>query len=372
MGDHAAILDSITMQFVDKRTATVLSTVLLFAAAGAFIFLAARVLIVFLFAIFFAFLLEPLVSQLQLLPKVSRGSRGIAIFELYVVFGIIAAVMLVLVGPHIVNQGRKFTADLPMLIDKFASGKIVWQIGAKKGWSNTTELRIVQALANHRDQILTWARSLGTWAATFLANGIWLVLIPILAIFFLKDGRSMAETLEEVFKRRRQRQFLTGMIEDLIQMLAHFIRAQLILAALSLVVYISVLSLLGVPYAGVLGTLGGVMEVIPIIGPLVATIAILGVGFLANYAHLIFLAVFLGVWRLIQDYFNSPHIMGGKLEMHPLAAIFAVLVGGEIAGVIGVYLSIPIMAALRILWKRWSTYSEAPVAVIAEEDNRAA
>ncbi len=64
--------------------------------------------------------------------------------------------------------------------------------------------------------------------------------------------------------------------------------------------------------------------------------------------------LFLGAWRLIQDYFSSPRIMGNKLEMHPLAAIFAVLVGGEIAGVIGVYLSIPVMAALRILWKRYS------------------
>ncbi|HXF14041.1 MAG TPA: AI-2E family transporter [Terriglobales bacterium] len=159
------------------------------------------------------------------------------------------------------------------------------------------------------------------------------------------------------------------------RLLAHFIRAQLILAALSWAAYVSVLSLLRVPYAVVLGTLGGVMEFIPIIGPLVAAVAILGVGFLANYSHLILLAIFLGGWRLIQDYFNSPRIMGGKLKLHPLAAIFAVLVGGEIAGVIGVYLSIPIMAALRILWKRWSAYSEptpASASVIAARDNRAA
>ena len=50
--------------------------------------------------------------------------------------------------------------------------------------------------------------------------------------------------------------------------------------------------------------------------------------------------------------------MGGKLELHPLAALFAILAGGEIAGVIGVYLSIPIIAALRILWTRWQKYSE--------------
>jgi predicted PurR-regulated permease PerM len=114
------------------------------------------------------------------------------------------------------------------------------------------------------------------------------------------------------------------------------------------------------------------MEFIPIIGPLVAAIAILGVGFLANYSHLVLLAILLGGWRVMQDYFNSPRIMGRKLKMHPLAAIFAVLVGGEIAGVIGVYLSIPIMAALRILWKRWSTYSDSTASATAARDNRAA
>jgi predicted PurR-regulated permease PerM len=77
------------------------------------------------------------------------------------------------------------------------------------------------------------------------------------------------------------------------------------------------------------------------------------VAFLANYHHLLVVALFLGGWRLLQDYFTSPRLMGGTLELHPLAVIFAVLVGGEIGGVIGVYLSIPIAAALRIVWRRW-------------------
>ena len=363
-------------RWLDKRTASVLATFLAFAVIGVLVYFARRILVVFLFAIFFAFLLEPLVSRLQLWRKASRGSRSIAILEVYMLFAILMAAALLLIGPHIIHEARKFSADLPGLIDKFASGKIAWQIGGKRGWSYNTELRIENALVSHRDEILSWVGNLGAWVATFLANGIWLILVPILAIFFLKDGRRMAETMEEAFKRRRQRQFLTGMIEDLNQMVAHFIRAQLILAALSLVVYISVLSLLRVPYAVALGTLGGAMEFIPIVGPLVAAGAILGVGFLANYSHLIVLAILLGVWRLIQDYFNQPRIMGNKLEMHPLATIFAVLVGGELAGVIGVYLSIPIMAALGILWKRWSTYSapaaSSDVSIPAGRDIRAA
>jgi predicted PurR-regulated permease PerM len=84
----------------------------------------------------------------------------------------------------------------------------------------------------------------------------------------------------------------------------------------------------------------------------------MGVAVLAGYAHWAFLLLFLLVWRLIQDYVISPRVMGGSVELHPLAALFGVLAGGEIAGVLGVYLSIPVMAGLRIVWRRWRIYAE--------------
>jgi predicted PurR-regulated permease PerM len=68
------------------------------------------------------------------------------------------------------------------------------------------------------------------------------------------------------------------------------------------------------------------------------------------------LLVFLAGWRLVQDYVTSPRIMGRSVELHPLAAIFGVLAGGEIAGVLGVFLSIPVMASLRIVARRWRVY----------------
>jgi predicted PurR-regulated permease PerM len=100
------------------------------------------------------------------------------------------------------------------------------------------------------------------------------------------------------------------------------------------------------------------MEFIPVVGPLVAAVSIMGVAFLSGYSHLLWLLAFLGVWRLIQDYVNSPRIMGARVELHPLAALFGVLVGAEIAGVVGVYLSIPVIATLRIVWRRWERYEQ--------------
>ena len=89
---------------------------------------------------------------------------------------------------------------------------------------------------------------------------------------------------------------------------------------------------------------------------LIVSVALL-TGF-SGYPHWIGLVVFLIVWRLIQDYVVSPRILGKSTELHPLAAIFGVLAGGEVAGVLGVYLSIPVMASLRIVWRRWRLYAE--------------
>jgi predicted PurR-regulated permease PerM len=77
-----------------------------------------------------------------------------------------------------------------------------------------------------------------------------------------------------------------------------------------------------------------------------------------SYQHWILLLVFLGSWRIVQDYVVSPRVMGKSMELHPLAAIFGVMAGGEIAGVLGVYLSIPVMATLRIVWRRGRLYVE--------------
>ena len=341
------------MEWIDDRTVSVLLTVLLFAAVGAFIYGARRILIVFLLAIFFAYLLEPLVSRLEMWTAVSRGSRGLAILEVYVICGIALAVIFALIGGKIVDEARSLAGALPGLFERVSSGQIVVQIGSSRGWSYATQMRLQQFLASNRNVILGWVSYVGARVANFATNAIWVVPIPILAVFFLKDGRRITDKVLEMFNRRQQKRFLEGITDDLSEMLAHYIRMQLVLAGLSTAAYIGVLSLLQVPYGAAVGAIAGGLEFIPVIGPLVGAVAILGVAFLTNYHHVLVVAIFLGVWRLVQDYVTTPRLMSSKLQLHPLAVIFAVLVGGEIGGVIGVYLSIPIAAALRIVWRRW-------------------
>ena len=337
-----------------------LATVCAFVVIGAFVYAVRQTLVVILFAILFAYLLEPLVLRIQN-SKLALGSRSFAILETYIAIGIFLVALGMLFGPQLTYDARQLGQSLPSLLENVTSGKIVWQFGNRHGWSFDTQLRIEQFIRDHQAEILNWTGQIGTDVARSLQNVIWIVLVPILAIFFLRDGRRFATEFLGIFQQERQRRVLRDIANDVDEILAHFIRAQIILAGIALVVYCAVFSAIRLPYALVLGLVAGALEFIPVVGALVAAVIILAVGFLTGYSHLWLLVLFFGVWRVIQDYAIAPRVLGGQLELHPLAAIVAVLMGGELGGVLGVYLSIPAVATLRVLWRRWQKY----VAVVA-------
>ena len=330
-----------------------LITALLFALGLGFLYAARETLIAFLFAIFFAYLMSPLVSHLE---RLLHG-RGRAIAVIYVLLLGLVVWFFIFTGPRIARESERLGQSLPAL-SRLSSGQIAEQIGHEHGWNARIVDMARDYLASHSDAITRVAQDIGLRVAD-VAKQAWLLLIvPLLSIFFLKDGQAFGQILLALVQSRPQREMLQGVLSDLNQMLAHFIRAQLSLAGLTLVMYSIVLSVMRMPYAVVLGSLGGLLEFIPVVGPLAAAAIILLVALLTGYQHWLALVIFLGCWRLIQDYVTSPRIMGASVELHPLAAIFGVMAGGEVAGILGIFLSIPVMASLRIVFRRWRLYAE--------------
>ena len=187
---------------------------------------------------------------------------------------------------------------------------------------------------------------------TPLSHLWWLILIPILSFFFLTGAPEIASGVVDLGKNHDEKGTLSGIVEDVNVMLGCYIRAQLLLAALTAVVLTAVLALMRVPNAFVLGPLAGVFEFVPVVGPALASALIWGLAIVLGYPHIGWLFFVLGLWRVMQDYVNAPRIMGHSLEMNPLVTIFGVLAGGEIGGVVGALVAVPVLAILRILWRR--------------------
>jgi len=280
--------DTFLTQLWDTRTFRVLFTALLFFIVLAFLRAAKETLTLFLFAILFAYFLAPLVGKLE---RPLHG-RGKAILAVYVLLGIVLAIVGFAAGPRIADESRALASSLPSLLDRLGSGQLVAELGQHYHWADSRVDQIQKFLMDHRADILGYGRAAGVKLAA------------------------------------------------------------LILASLTLVAYTVVLSIMRVPYAFILGPLAGFLEFIPVVGPAIAAASVVVISILAGYPHAGWLIVFLGIWRLIQDYVSAPRIMGRSLEINPLMQIFAVLAGGEIAGVVGALISVPVVATLRIIWRR--------------------
>ena len=180
-----------------------------------------------------------------------------------------------------------------------------------------------------------------------------ILLIPILGLFFLSDGEKLADGVIHLVSTGETYETVRALAADLNDMLRHYIRAKVILAVLSFIYGSVAMLFLGYPHALALGLMAGVLEFIPVAGWITALITIATVG-LATHSHWIWMAALLGLWRMIMDYWVAPRVMGHELEIHPLLAIFTFMVGGAVGGIVGIYLSVPLVAALRVIWHRFS------------------
>jgi predicted PurR-regulated permease PerM len=227
-----------------------------------------------------------------------------------------------------------------------------------------------QILANIRiglsqkiNEIIGALPNAGLKFVSVASNIIYVVIVPILAFFFLKDSVLIREhILELVSSSKFARTLADNLITDIHDLLAKYMRALVILSLNTFVCYATFFAILHVPYGILLAVLAMMLEFIPMIGPLVAGVTILlvaavaGAHLVAGHVvageHLLAILIFLIVFRLFQDYVLSPQIMGQGVELHPLLILFGVFAGAEIAGIAGSFLSVPLLALIRILYMR--------------------
>ena len=340
--------DHLLARFWDGRTARVLFTLLVFAVVIYFLHQTRATLTLFLFAILFAYFTDPIVARLQ---KPLRG-RNAAIAAVYTVLLALIALALYLLGPLLASEARALATSLPAEIDRATTGQLISKIGSAHGLDQSRQIQLQDFFLSHRSQILDYGEGFAQKLEKPLSRLWWLILVPILSIFFLRDAPAIAAGIIKLGGDQHEKKVLRGIVKDVNVMLGSYIRAQIILSALTAVVLTVVLIIMRVPYAYILGPLAGVCEFVPVVGPAVASAMIWGLALLSGYPHAFWLFIFLGTWRIIQDYVTGPRIMGHSLEISPLAEIFAVLAGGEMGGVVGALVSVPVLALLRILWQR--------------------
>ena len=229
----------------DARTGRILFTALTFLLVLAFLYGARETITLYLFAIFFAYLVDPVVFRLQ---KPLRG-RGIAILAFYILFLGVLVGLGFLLGPRVAEEGRSLIRSLPTLLDRMASGQFVVALAHNEGWDQASQHHIQQFFMNHRNEILNYAEGIAGGLRAPLYHIWWLILIPILSIFFLTTGSHIVEGIVNLRRDGHESTELKRTIADIHSMLGKYIRAQLILACLTAIAFTLVLWLMRVPYS---------------------------------------------------------------------------------------------------------------------------
>ena len=352
--------------FLDARTARATWTILVIVGVLGLAYVLRNVLLLAALSLFFAYLLFPLV---RLTERWVIERRLLAIVVVYLVVLAALGGAGVAIGPRLSTEVQSLAQKLPEMSKQVQSGEIVGSLLQRRGWEWRQIGEIERLLHTHMGEIIAYAQQATAALLRWLAGAWVIVLIPVFAFFILKDAERFTAAAISRLRHRGHRGVGWGIAEDLHLLLGQYVRAQVLLALITFVGWSAVFLLAGVPYALVLAGVGGALEFIPVIGPLTAGVVAVGVSLFTGYPHPWLLVAFVLGWRGIQDYGFAPLIMGRGIEIHPALVIVGVLAGGEIAGVAGMFLSVPVIAAARIVWRRLylleNGYSASPAATTA-------
>jgi predicted PurR-regulated permease PerM len=313
-----------------------------------------EILLLLVLAVFFAYLIVPFVRLLRR-PVVMKGRTlrlplPAAIGLVYVLlFGSLAAAVAVLL-PVFNDQLGELASELPGYLERI---HVRWQ-----SWQTSYQSHALpQALRDTIDRAVHQAAAAGGTYVTGellprLAGDLvylpWLVLVPVLAIFLVKDAQPLRKAALRFFPRGRLRSRGDEFLVELNETLAAYVRAQVTACLLIGVVCTLGFLVIGVPYPVVLGIAAGLLEFVPLAGPLTA--GALAASFAAFHSggQVVAVVLFLLVLRALQDYVVYPRIVGIGVHLNPLGIILAILCGGELGGLAGIFLAIPAVAVITL------------------------
>lgn len=307
-------------------------------------------------SIFFAYLISPLVRALRNPFKARQMERfmprGLAIAISYVIVFSVLGITIASIAPRVSQQARDFAAQLP-----------AYSQSVERTFNDLNRrfdrLRVpneVQTKLNDQAALLgeRITTAIGGSLVSFLTFVPWLIIIPILGFFFLKDVNSFRLTVLRLFPAGQWRMRADGILSDANETLAAYVRAQLISCLLIGVVCTVAFYIIGLKYALLLGILAGIFEFVPLLGPLtIGLIATATAGLGDDPWKAWPTLIFLITLRIIHDYITYPRIIRGGLHLHPVLIILSVLAGEQIAGIPGVFLAIPVVALITVAYKHF-------------------
>lgn len=301
-----------------------------------------------------SFILYYLVSPLVDFLEEKGVPRLVAIIGMYLfILGLIVLLLLWLI-PVLQDQLESLINGLPMLFDQ-AQEFLTGIVGNFLTTDNQRDI-FQQGLdyfgdieSNLMNYVTEGFSGIGTFIMSVTNIVLMLFLVPIILFFLLKDGSSFYQSFMEKAPPK-YRYNVTSILSAIDSQVGNYVKGQILIALINGVMMFIGFSLIGLNYSGLLAVLGGVLSFIPYLGP---TLTFLPAVFIAIGASFFMVVKLVIVWIVIQFVEGNliePNVMGHRLNVHPITIIFVLLIMGELLGVVGMLIGVPLYAVIRVLF----------------------
>lgn len=360
------MLEERVVRFRPRAILTVIAVVVAAVALLQVLWITRSVVIWALIAAFLAMALNPAVEILTR-RGMRRGPAVAIVFvgAILVVVGIAATFV-----PTLVREVNDLATAIPGYIDDITRGQ------GKLGFLEREYQIVEKAREAIQKSGASGVLGLSTTALTvtksILSAVIALVTIAFLTLFMLLEGPAWVErTYGLIAAPARPRWRKVG--GDIYGTVGGYVTGNLAISLVAAVVSTAVLLVLGVPYAVALGLIVGLLDLIPLAGATIAAIIVSVVGFLHSTTAGIVLVIFFILYQQLENQVLQPLVYGRTVRLSPLIVLIAVLIGAELAGVIGALGAIPVAGSIQVVFLDWLAHrrqkaDDPPVAAVAVTD----
>lgn len=314
-----------------------------------FLYTVRIVLPLFILAFVLAYLLNPLVTNLE--RKGFARSSAILIVYASVLGGIILAAIYAF--PVIAKEIDKFSQMLPALIMQVQESLSNFYENYQRVQIPESLRQVIDDAINNIEQFLIASLDVLAEKVLGILSGLVIILIsPILAFYILKDRNILGEKVMGLFPIKIRRE-LSYLWKEIDRVLTKFIRGHLLIAFLVGLMMAVGLTIIGVPFAILLGITIGIFDLIPYFGPILGVLPAVIIALLESPIKALYVLILMVVVQQIESNILTPKILGESVGLHPLTVIFVVLAGGHLFGLLGLLLAVPVTAVARIVVNYW-------------------
>ncbi|HEL2650077.1 TPA: AI-2E family transporter [Streptococcus suis] len=315
------------------------------------------------------YLLNPMVDWMEK----HKISRTVGISILFVLISLLIIWGLAVAIPSIQEQVTSFAQNLPSNIQKI-EGQVTGLLQDQR--FEQFRPTALEMLNKVNDQIVAYAQKFSSsavnWASNLISTAsqiiVAILIMPFILFYLLRDGQYLNKHITK-YLPTKWREPIGTVLSDVNGQLSNYVRGQVTVAIIVALMFSVMFSIIGLSYPITLGVMAGFLNLIPYLGSFLAMIPAVILGLIAGPIMLIKVLVVFMIEQTIEGRFVTPLIIGSSLSIHPITILFVLLTAGQMYGVLGVLLGIPIYASIKVLVKAAFEWYKAHSGLYEDEEN---